>query len=94
MAGNLPAPYTQKRWNPAKHQEKESTQERERKRNKVQGPESRHTKEPQRGEPHDGKETTKYQNLHWSHEAHQLKKGDVKLIKIKPLKTIWEGSVV
>jgi hypothetical protein len=39
-------------------------------------------KRPQRGEANGGKETTEYGNLHWSHEAYQLKKGDVKLIKI------------
>jgi hypothetical protein len=51
-------------------------------RNKVQGPVSSHAKEHQRGEPHGGKGTTKYRNLHQWHEAYQLKKEEVNLIII------------
>jgi hypothetical protein len=31
-------------------------------------------------EPHEGKGTTKYRNLHKLHEEYQLKKGDLNLI--------------
>jgi len=54
---------------------KKSTQEWERKRKKEQGPKSMQAKEPQRGESHAGKGTTKCRNLGQSHEAYQLKKG-------------------
>jgi hypothetical protein len=43
---------------------KESTQERERKRNKEQGPKFWQAKEPQRDESHGGKGKTKCQNYH------------------------------
>ncbi len=46
MSGNLPTPYTQKMMKLCQTLSKESTQERERKRIKVQGPESRQTKDP------------------------------------------------
>jgi hypothetical protein len=38
----------------------------------------RQAKEPQRGEPHEGKGTINVKNLHQSHEAHQLKTREVK----------------
>jgi hypothetical protein len=68
---------------PSQTLSKESTQEWERKRNKEQGSKSRQAKEPQRGEPHGGKETTKSQNLHQSHEAYQLKNKELGPIKLQ-----------
>jgi hypothetical protein len=40
-------------------------------------------KEPPRDEPHRGNGTTKYKNLHQLHEAYQLKKREVNLIKLQ-----------
>jgi len=69
-------------WNPAKLYKTESTPERKRKRNKGQGPKSK----PKRGEPPGGNETTKNSTFHQSHEAYQLKKGEVNLIKASSLR--------
>jgi hypothetical protein len=44
---------------PCQALQKESTQERERKRNKGQGPKSKQAKQPKRGRPQGGKGTTK-----------------------------------
>ncbi len=63
---------------------KESTQERERKRNKGLGLESRQANSPKKGWPPGGKGTTKNQTLLLSQEAYQpKKKGEVK----NPIKT-------
>jgi hypothetical protein len=40
-----------------------------------EGPKYMQAKEPQRGESHRGKGTTKCRNLHQLHEAYRLKKG-------------------
>jgi hypothetical protein len=56
---------------------------------------SSHGKEHQRGEPHGGKGTTKYPNLHQWHEAYQLKKEEVDLIiivvvQVGAVKYMWQ----
>jgi hypothetical protein len=49
----------------------------------VQGPKSKQAKKLQKGEPRGGNENMKYQNIHQSHEAYQLKKGVVNLVKFQ-----------
>jgi len=58
--------------------------ERERKRNNRQGSKSRQASKPKYDGPQGGKGTTKNQILHQSREACQLKRGEVKPIKLKP----------
>jgi hypothetical protein len=41
------------------------------------------SKQPKRGMPQGGKGTTKHGNLHQSHEAYQLKKGEVSPITLQ-----------
>jgi len=63
---------------PCQTSSKESTQERERKRNQGQGPKFRQADSPNYGCHREVKETTKDQNLLQLHEAYQLNKGEVK----------------